>query len=101
MAKAQPPTEVRVAGKVYTITPEAKGALGSDRVGEAKHSSLEIIYDSEWALAQQKDTVLHEVIHCCEQAAGAELDERDVASIATLLYGVAQDNPDLWRWLAE
>lgn len=98
MAKA--PTSVRVAGKVYTLDPIAQNGLGSDRAGEANHKKLTITYDTSWAPCQQRDTVLHEVLHCCEAAAGIELEEQHIASLATLLYAVMRDNPELVKWLS-
>jgi len=95
----QPPSEIRICGKPYALESIGRSALGADRVGEANHQELRITYDSTWALAQQQDTVLHEVLHCVEEAAGLELDEQTVASLATLLYGVLVDNPDFARWL--
>ena len=95
------PDSVRICGKVYKVKAIERNALGADRAGEASHQHLVITYDTSWALAQQKDTVLHEVLHCCEHAAGLELEEHTIASLATLLYGVAQDNPQLWKWLGK
>jgi len=94
-----PPNTVRVCGKTYSIEGVAVNGLGADSAGRVDHASQRITYDSDWAGDQQRDTVLHEVMHRVELAIGAELDERDIAALATGLYGVIQDNPKLWEWL--
>lgn len=99
VSKPSAPATIRVAGKVYVLEPVERNDLGADRAGEANHRKLRITYDTAWAPCQQRDTVLHEVLHCCEAAAGIELQEQEVASIATLLYGVMRDNPELVKWL--
>lgn len=99
MAKAQLPEVIRVCGKDYAVQGIERNALGSDRTGECVHHNLTIIYDTAWAASQQRDTILHEVIHACDYTTRLGLDEPQVHALAGLLYGVLADNPEFARWL--
>lgn len=99
MAKPQLPDTIRVCGKDHSVTAVEGHALGVQQCGQIDHRALTITYDTTWAEAQQRDTVLHEVIHACDFAANLELSEAQVQTLAGLLYGVLADNPEFARWL--
>lgn len=102
MAK-KPPKSISIAGRRYTLIPvPPTGELSAEQhAGYISHRWLTINYSTGWAEYQQKDTVLHEVIHGCEDVAGLELEEREVEALSTQLLGVLRLNPKFAAWLLE
>lgn len=53
----------------------------------------------EQSLAESKDTLLYELIHCIDYAISVELTEQQTHRLAAALLALMRDNPDLVAWL--
>lgn len=100
-SKAAPPKQINIAGRRYTLVPvEPAGDLSAEtNAGYISHRWLTINYSEGWHEYQQKDTVLHEVLHGCEDVAGLEVEERVILALSTQLLGVLKGNPEFVKWL--
>ncbi len=72
-------------------------------MGSCENTDLTIYIESGHAEIEEADTVLHEVLHaiCYTMKIDLEPDveEKVVATLATGLIGVLQDNPEFAKWL--
>lgn len=94
------PETIDILGIPYTI--EIVEKVDDESVG-----SLEIV-TSHIKLENrkphiQKETLLHELIHCADQVTTdpnkEALIERDVARISSVLFAILRSNPDIVRWM--
>lgn len=92
------PTQVIVCGQLFAI---ADGELGEHEYGRTRVAQQRIFIGLTLAPAQERDTVLHEVIHAAVELTGHELREGAVAGLATALLSVLRCNPQLVAWLVE
>jgi len=49
----------------------------------------------------ERETVLHEILHVCEDAVGLDLEEQVVTRLSRALFATLKDNPDLRAYLFE
>lgn len=49
----------------------------------------------------QRQTLLHETLHACEDAAGVELSEEVIENLSRVLFAVGRSNPQAMRWIFE
>jgi hypothetical protein len=94
------PQNISIAGFVYSITYVSEWR-GEDRVGlkpgdepwgRTRHRDCVIEIWDQLSPQQQLATLLHEVIHCCENIADINIKERHLSRIANILHGVLLDN---------
>ena len=103
----KPPRRVLVSPFVVEVTfarvlPDASGTCSPD------HGSI-VLSEEQQAEAQQRDTVLHELLHTViAQGLGAPLKELDKAAeemvvgfLAPRILGLLRDNPKLVEYLTE
>lgn len=96
------PISVRVLGKVFFLNFIPKNDLSDDGIfGHCNMSKQVINIHDGLTPAEEADTVLHEVIHAIDETIGTELTEHQVHHIASGLFGIFQDNPELAAYLAE
>jgi hypothetical protein len=101
------PARIRVIGKVHTVhfVPAGHALLrdGPDdpKPGYGRHdgATLTIAIEEGQPLANEQDTVLHEVLHAVETAMGMDVAEEVVEKFATGLLAVLKDNPGLVTYL--
>lgn len=101
------PTRIRVVGKVHTVhyVPAGDAMLrdGPDDAapGFGRHDgkTLVIAIEEGQPLANEQDTMLHEVLHAVEDAMGMDVPEDVVEKFATGLLAVLKDNPGLVSYL--
>lgn len=105
----KPPKTIKVGPHPYRVITgnRAHRILGSDKLGETDVAAQELRVGPGQASTQERDSLLHEVLHACwdqtSLRAGAGGDRSDeeaaVSALAPLLLGVMRDNPDFVRWL--
>lgn len=89
------PTEIRILAKPYTVAPMAHGA----GMGAADHRTQSIQIAAGQGHEQERDTLLHEVIHAIDYALHADLEERQVHALSAGLLAVLRENPEFVEWL--
>ena len=98
------PTRVRINGRQFAVKykPEAEmpGVLG---LCYCTDSRIEI--RTHQSPAEERDTLLHEVMHAVLYTQGREgggkTEELYVRALATGMLGVLKDNPRLAAWLTD
>lgn len=85
-------------GKTYRVLPTKK-KHGNDH-GECVHRQCQIYVDMDDCVAQQRDTLLHELVHALDEDDQViKLKERQVRLVATLLLTLMRQNPELVAFL--
>lgn len=84
--------KVRILGKEYSVVYVPKEELPNDH-GECFDEALLIKVRKDIAKENQKDTLLHEIIHAIDTAMDIEMSERQVRTVATGLLAVFLENP--------
>lgn len=92
------PNSVRVLGRTYRISFED---LHGHAFGFCQPNQQVILIQPGMIEDEEKDTVLHEVIHAVDYLMQLGLTEDQVRSTATGLYAVMKDNPKLATYLFE
>ena len=92
------PSEVDILGKPYAITVTAKG---EGDYGEcfADHCRIEIA--DYPCVMQQRDTLLHEVMHAVDHEMHCNMSEAQIRRMATGLLQVLRHNAPLVAFLVE
>jgi len=87
------PLRVRVLGKRFTVEwcDEGNTSL-DDCYGIADSANQKIYIQTGLPVETEQDTVLHEVMHCIEEAMGLDLDEMVIKKMATGILAVIKDN---------
>lgn len=96
------PAAVIVLGQSLTIEYTPKGLL--DRDPAAGHTNLEaqrIEVGEGQAHHQERDTLVHELLHAIGMIVGQRLKEREVAAFAPVLLDVLRSNPAVVAYLTE
>lgn len=105
MAVAKPKT-VKVSNHDYLIAwgpiPEVDGTFFYGRT----HPKLTLIQiNDEVAKSQQRDTLLHELLHAAinetHLSFSTEAEEEVIRVVTPLLLGILRENPKVVRWLRE
>lgn len=86
---------VDVLGKRYTVVVKTEMA----DYGECKSDECLIEIGSHQCAAQQRDTLLHEVIHAIEHELDVTVTEKAVRMLGTGLLAVLRHNPALAAYL--
>lgn len=89
---------LRILGKDWSVGWVDK-TLG-DSCGECRKQSLELLVSTEASPDQQRDTLLHEVIHAIDYTAKLNMSEDQVHALAGLLLAVFRDNPEFAEYLS-
>ena len=93
-----PPNEVEIIGKHWRlelVEPNLEtGKLGEMRQGECR---MKVVIGQD--PQQERDTVLHEIIHCIFSEIGYSPNEEVIQSLTSVLYGVLLKNPQLIAYL--
>ncbi len=96
-----PVNVVNILGKLYAIEQKVPQVHEEKWFGFADETGQRIVYTSEQGPDQCRDTVLHEIVHILEQQLVCGLKEREVSVLATGLYQIMRDNPELMEWILE
>ena len=92
-------SEVRVLGKTYKVRPFQDTLLKTQAAGANDVKLALIEYDPQMTKDQVKDTLLHEIVHILDYDFQLEMSERQVHCLASGLFSVFKDNPDLSKWI--
>lgn len=90
------PSTIRVIGKKFTVVFGDSPDRGSC---EATKQKITILHDMP--ADEERDTLLHEVLHAIEEAMGLDMPDRHIRLLATGLYAVFRDNPEFFRYIGE
>lgn len=101
------PSVAHICGKDYSIVWEKGESLaGTDNVGYVSVSKCEVRIASGQHIQQQRDTLLHELLHIIWSEIGiGEVDPKDLTEervirpLATAIIAALRDNPALVRYL--
>lgn len=101
------PKQLKVGSHIYKVQqgPEHSKYLGArDCYGETSHPERLIQITQDYGPEQQRDTMLHETLHCVVFQAGlnkewGDDEEKYVDRLAKGLLMVFHDNPELARML--
>ena len=108
------PSRVKVGPFVYKIQ-FMKGGLEKHeffKKGRTKTYALGmfvgqhglILINTEQAEEQQKETLLHELMHACAYVSsgnGIDDEESAISSISPTLWAVLRDNPRVTKWILD
>lgn len=94
------PSLVKVLGKAYSIEWVHPRDIGDD-YGECRSHECLIKVSTEQAEIQQRDALLHEIVHAVDFEMDTKLTERAVRLIATGLLNMLRDNPLITTWLTD
>ena len=86
-----------VLGKRYRLVQKK---LGGD-YGHCFPKRCKIVIDPTANAEQQKDTLLHEVIHAIDSELATGMKERQVRLLATGLMEWMRANQEIVRWISE
>ena len=105
--RLKPPKKVRVGPFVYEITP-IKEMGATDQAGGVDLSGQAIIYDPGLHSMQERDTILHELLHCIifqtplrKTITDQEEEERLVWTLSPRILALLRDNPQFVKYLTE
>lgn len=91
------PADLDVIGKTYRVVKVAPSSDGSH--GECLDKQQELRIAPDLTLAQEQDTLLHEMLHAIDYAMNGKMSERQISVMATGLLCVMKHNPALLRYL--
>lgn len=97
------PSSVRVLGRNYAISYVPPSLLSNAAMGLTMNELQRITVEDGQTPIEEADTVFHETLHalCATLHLGLEHDEEEriVATLATGIVGMLQDNPEYAQWL--
>lgn len=96
------PDTVTIIGQPFAIefVPASDARFIKDGVGRTIPGEQRLLIADGQAPAQERDTVLHEVLHGCIRIVKSDAeDEEIVGTLAPVLLDVLRKNPELTKWL--
>lgn len=94
------PEVVRVFGRNYYILYPSSD-MGITNLGLTHFEEAIINIRDGQQSVEEKDTVLHEVLHVLDRVMETDLDEKQVTVLAHGLIGIFQDNPEFAKYIIE
>lgn len=94
------PSKVRVFGRNFYITYPSPEDGMQDLGLTHFHESLINVRDRQEKI-EERDTILHEVLHTIDLTMELELSERQITCLAHALIGVFDDNPEFTKFVSE
>lgn len=95
------PASLRILGKVFSVdTVDPEGGLRTNAIGLCLHNSCQIRISSGIHIHEQKETVLHEVIHAIDNMLSLDMSETQVRSLSACLFAVFRDNQEFGALLS-
>lgn len=89
---------VDILSKRFTV--KWQTVTGKD-FGSCDSVKCEIKVDPKAHIEQQKDTLLHEILHALDHELDTRMTERQIRLMATGLLPTARANPEIFKWLME
>lgn len=97
MAKSTP-CLVRVLGKEYRTVFGAQ--LETGVLGEHDQMKGEVRVTGGLPHDEERETLLHELIHAIDEQIGIGLTEKRVRQLSVCIYALVRDNPGLAKYLS-
>lgn len=105
----KPPAKVLVGPHAYGVRLDGDGLTaagveaGLRLSGLTRHSSLEILVDPDLASTEERETVLHEVLHALFSLTrmSGEDEEETISRLSPVLLDLLRRNPRLIAYLVE
>lgn len=95
-----------VLGQKFSIawvTEEADALSSRPNLGRTEVGRQRMTVDATMGEDQQRDTLVHELLHACLRMIGFDLpdrvEERTVAALAPILLDALRANPEVTKWL--
>ena len=98
MALVAPPSDVEILGKTWRLE-LVESNLETGKLGEMRQGACRMKIISGQDPQQERDTVLHEIIHAVFSEIGYSPQEEVIQSLTSVLYGVLLKNPQLVDYL--
>jgi hypothetical protein len=95
------PQVITVLGQPFTVEYLPKRVLDRDAVGHTSTSTQELHVLEGQGHHQERDTLLHEILHVASNVVGQDLKERQILALAPVLLDVLRRNPELVAYLTE
>ena len=92
------PELVVICGQPFTVT---TADLGVEEHGRMHGAQQRILVTTDQGFHQERDTVLHEIVHAIAELTGHEVKEGAIAGLSSALLAVLRGNPELVWWLLE
>lgn len=93
------PARIRLIGFDFTIREETNPDFTDSLQGQIHSTNHEIRISNN--ATDQRETLLHEILHGVSDAMDADLTERQVRVVVRGLYAAIRDNPDVAAYLHE
>lgn len=93
------PNRVRIVGFDFDVVTEDSDDFTREYMGQLEPARLRIRVGAHLGPLQQRETLLHEVLHGVDMAVGADLTEQQISTISRGLFAVIRDNPDFATFL--
>lgn len=98
------PSTIRIGGREWKFRRRLPKSM-PDESGLCHYEKAQIDIRSGQSPIDERDTVLHEVMHailyCQGREYGEEVEETYVRALATGLIATLQDNPQFAQWLSK
>lgn len=94
------PSAVYIAGQSVEIEIDHE-LRGYGVAGTFEFQTSKISLDGTLNHEAQKATMIHEVVHAIDIAAGTRMKERDVCAFASILFAFIRDNRQVMDWIKE
>jgi hypothetical protein len=95
------PKSIRVLGKSFAVVLEPAGVLERSNVGLCDSHAQTITVLEGLYPEDERETLLHEVVHAVDEAVFTDLTEHQVGALSRGLLAVFADNPAFAAWLLE
>lgn len=92
------PASVLICGQPFSV---ASADLGEHEYGRTHAAQQKILIAPDQGFHQERDTLLHEVVHAAGELTGQEIRESAIGGVATALLAILRSNPELVAWLTE
>jgi len=89
--------KVDILGKRFTV----RWSKMEKDYGQCESGKCLITVDPSQHAEQQRDTLLHEILHALDHESDTGLRERQIRVQATMLLQFMRANPEVVRWLCE
>jgi predicted Zn-dependent protease with MMP-like domain len=93
------PESIKIGGTIYTVKQEDKPFISAGEIADASitYGDAEIRVWATREISQVMHDLLHEILHAINNDYRLHLGEDDVERLASGMFNVLVDNPDLFK----
>jgi hypothetical protein len=92
---------ITILGQPFEVVYEPRGELVGDNAGTSTLNDQRLAVLEGQGQHQERDTVVHEVLHLVSRMSAFPLKERQVTALSPVLLDVLRRNPELVAYLTE